>query len=451
MPIALCGDDRGDYLWAIVTTDTADALEEPLPTPEPTPATEEGAAPETTEESKQETTNKEEIAPIFVKPDEPQTKYALINYQQGAWTKVAQIPEFFDDQVFCQIAADGGICHLFFAQENKPDSLTYSKYDGTSWSEGKVVPGVLVADFFEPFAGSDKVGVIVGKSGEAGITSVTLSENEWTRNEALTLKGKEIVYEPEKVSVSRLSDKLVVAFFNKQEEKEVISASLWEISGGDPIGQPIVIPALLPRIQNPINEDSVTLLAIVCFAITLTYVFTKRQADLLQEAAVPAGYIVARLFKRFTAFAIDSIAISLITGPLLFYDVAKNVANTNTDLVEELMYLVSENPDRFFWRLLLAALVFIVYATCFETILAATPGKLALGLRVCTSKGKRCSFRDILLRNILRFELFPQFGLTGVLIILTRNKQRVGDLAAGTIVIEKAPRFVIIARPKDPE
>jgi uncharacterized RDD family membrane protein YckC len=66
-----------------------------------------------------------------------------------------------------------------------------------------------------------------------------------------------------------------------------------------------------------------------------------------------------------------------------------------------------------------------------------TPGKWLLGLRVVDSTGLELQFHQIAVRNLVRAaDLFPVFGLTGgVTMLCNRRLQRLGDLAAGTVVI----------------
>ena len=87
-----------------------------------------------------------------------------------------------------------------------------------------------------------------------------------------------------------------------------------------------------------------------------------------------------------------------------------------------------------------AAGLYILYGIIFEGIMAATPGKLLLRLRVRNHRGQPCALGAIIVRNLLRFELYPLFQLvpTAILVALTRNRQRLGDLVANTIVVEKA-------------
>jgi uncharacterized RDD family membrane protein YckC len=67
----------------------------------------------------------------------------------------------------------------------------------------------------------------------------------------------------------------------------------------------------------------------------------------------------------------------------------------------------------------------------------STPGKRLFGIRVIQEAGVRCSLERLVLRNFLRVvDALPfLYGLGAVLVLLTRNGQRLGDLAAGTLLV----------------
>lgn len=81
----------------------------------------------------------------------------------------------------------------------------------------------------------------------------------------------------------------------------------------------------------------------------------------------------------------------------------------------------------------------------------ATPGKRIVGLRVVQASGSPVTVGQAVIRNFLRFidgmPLFTYvFGLTSCL--ATKRFQRLGDLAAGTVVIYSKPQFMpVMAAP----
>lgn len=68
-----------------------------------------------------------------------------------------------------------------------------------------------------------------------------------------------------------------------------------------------------------------------------------------------------------------------------------------------------------------------------------TPGKRAAGLRVLRETGAPVTFVTSAIRNVLRLvDILPGvYGIAMIAIFVTRHNQRLGDLAAGTIVVRE--------------
>jgi uncharacterized RDD family membrane protein YckC len=81
----------------------------------------------------------------------------------------------------------------------------------------------------------------------------------------------------------------------------------------------------------------------------------------------------------------------------------------------------------------------LAYFFVFEALWSRTPGKYLFGLRVCQVDGSRCTLRSATLRTLLRvIEVNPiLLGAlpAGIMLLVTKRKQRLGDLLAGTVVI----------------
>jgi len=95
----------------------------------------------------------------------------------------------------------------------------------------------------------------------------------------------------------------------------------------------------------------------------------------------------------------------------------------------------------------LFVLVFLVYwgyFVLFETWMnGQTPGKRYMRIRVVQQEGGGISFQAVAIRNLLRAVDFLGFyAVAGLAMFLTRRVQRLGDLAAGTVVIsEEIPDY----------
>lgn len=90
-----------------------------------------------------------------------------------------------------------------------------------------------------------------------------------------------------------------------------------------------------------------------------------------------------------------------------------------------------------------SGLASLTYFLLFETLWAGqTPGKRMAGLRVIKVGGGPIGLVESLTRNILRIaDFLPALYLIGgVFVFFTHSCQRVGDLAAGTIVVKERLR-----------
>ena len=90
-------------------------------------------------------------------------------------------------------------------------------------------------------------------------------------------------------------------------------------------------------------------------------------------------------------------------------------------------------------------LVFAGYDVGFEVLASGrTPGKRLNGLRVVRTDGSPVTFFTSAVRNALRLvDFLPSAYLVGIVsILVTRQNQRLGDVAAGTLVVRElgAPR-----------
>jgi len=100
------------------------------------------------------------------------------------------------------------------------------------------------------------------------------------------------------------------------------------------------------------------------------------------------------------------------------------------------------------WATALAVILYFAVSVGYGIVLewrwhGQTLGKRVMGLRVVDAQGLRLQLSQVILRNLLRLvDMLPLVYLVGgVACFCSRNCQRLGDLAAGTIVArERSPR-----------
>jgi uncharacterized RDD family membrane protein YckC len=134
------------------------------------------------------------------------------------------------------------------------------------------------------------------------------------------------------------------------------------------------------------------------------------------------SFELATPVTRALAWAVDAVAIA--AGGILVNQVAKFISNASPDLASA-------------FSVVTYFVVSILYAIVLEwRWRGQTIGKRLFGLRVMDVHGLRLQLPQIALRNLLRFvDMLPSLYLVGGLtVVFSRNAQRLGDMAANTIV-----------------
>ncbi|HUY81306.1 MAG TPA: RDD family protein [Acidobacteriaceae bacterium] len=154
---------------------------------------------------------------------------------------------------------------------------------------------------------------------------------------------------------------------------------------------------------------------------------------------VSIRFPVAGIGSRFLAILTDSVLqgiLYFVLGLILFL-IATSAPKTP---VGEL----SSTAEK--WLLaafiLFNFLLYWGYFTLFEAFWnGQTPGKRLCKIRVIQQSGRQLTFFESMTRNLIRvIDSLPGFYLVGVISMLcTRRHQRLGDLAASTIVIHERP------------
>lgn len=85
-------------------------------------------------------------------------------------------------------------------------------------------------------------------------------------------------------------------------------------------------------------------------------------------------------------------------------------------------------------------LIYWGYFVFFEMVTnGQSPGKKSQRIRVVKDGGGAITFVDIAIRNLLRpVDFIGLYAVAGLCMFLTRKSQRLGDLAAGTLVVSEA-------------
>ena len=126
------------------------------------------------------------------------------------------------------------------------------------------------------------------------------------------------------------------------------------------------------------------------------------------------------IWHRVLAYVIDSVLMGLIWGMVI-------LAGTALDDAGSLLLVF------------VGMVAMLVYGFLLEGLYGYTPGKYLLGLVVVKSDGSNCTVGASILRNLLWIvDALPTANLVAmVLILVTDDNQRVGDLVADTVVVKQ--------------
>lgn len=145
------------------------------------------------------------------------------------------------------------------------------------------------------------------------------------------------------------------------------------------------------------------------------------------------GYDVADIGSRFLAVLIDTLIIGVLE--IVFSFSALVVGNQLTQL--NLPPVISDNIAVVF--ILASFFIFFGYFMVLEVFLnGATPGKRLFHLRVIKDNGYPLGPLDAIIRNLIRvIDFFPAlYGVGVVVMFLNKRAKRLGDFAAGTLVVK---------------
>lgn len=156
---------------------------------------------------------------------------------------------------------------------------------------------------------------------------------------------------------------------------------------------------------------------------------------------VDLEYEVAGLGSRFVAALVDSTIIGFVATLVWVFGFL------GLALIEGLLLLIEDSDpgdgDYYAAMAVSTFLTFVViwgYYVLFEMIWQGqSPGKRWLGLRVIKDGGYPIRFVDSTVRNVVRLvDFLPFYYIVGAIVMmLNRRYRRLGDLAAGTVVVKE--------------
>jgi uncharacterized RDD family membrane protein YckC len=142
---------------------------------------------------------------------------------------------------------------------------------------------------------------------------------------------------------------------------------------------------------------------------------------------------------RFLAQLVDNVILGVVGTVVFIAAIASSAVYVPASGSEEALLVP------IIIMILLLLFVTVGYYALFESLWnGQTPGKRLTGIRVVRRGGLPLTFREVALRNLIRLvDWLPSYGFAGLVsFFATRNQQRLGDLAADTVVIREFSTYL---------
>jgi len=138
----------------------------------------------------------------------------------------------------------------------------------------------------------------------------------------------------------------------------------------------------------------------------------------------------AGLVERAVAAIIDQILIGIVTGVLIALGIGGASFAISTGNVAEAIAAM-------FTVMIVTTVLWILYFTILEGTSGQSLGKRIMHIRVVREDGAPMDLVTAFIRNLLRIiDYLPTLYIFGIIMILISNeRQRLGDMAAKTVVI----------------
>jgi uncharacterized RDD family membrane protein YckC len=393
----------------------------------------------------------------------PESRQPLVNFQPGNhliitpagishWQVCHNKPLPLAD--WGKIAMTGleGRLHLFGVRsgETGQETLVSGTCHRGAWSDGpKTVLGPIVC--LLAVTANQRVVAAIGLAPSGSEPAVqfrlaTLRDNQWSITAPLIRHEGKILECPAN-SIAFAAFGQNIAAFERTADKKV----QWSIYSPDgsiiqPVADAIEIrgdgaTAAVPWL---FRQDIAVALSLLIMLIVLW----RRQELVFTAEIIDQPFIIAPWWRRAAAFLLDALPADILSS-LLHHELAEKFV-TDRDLWERSGR--GDYPPEITPLLLTFIGLLLAYFIIFETAIGTTPGKMMMGLGIRDLNGQPATRVQRLIRNLMRIiEFFPGVVPIVILVMLmTRCRQRPGDLAARTVVIFIPRDQNEIPRPNDP-
>jgi uncharacterized RDD family membrane protein YckC len=340
------------------------------------------------------------------------------------------------------LAVTGRDVHLFWSADQTPTDVQHAVLAEENWSHVVAVSQgwtghwrqVVVAD---PLS-TPRVVISLSQTAPKGdgfrLRLAVLRDGAWTVSEPIgSADGPRTFASTEAdVALAAVGDQL--ALFERLPKGRVQYLSL--NLNGQTTGPEAFIPAFDPKPTPAVPTHIAEPLSVFLLVFVLGIVMWRRQETIVEAIPLPTGTALASLGARALAASIDLFPALAITAPW-WWPLVQEESFASGPVLRPGLW-----PMDVYLAWLAIRVIYSSYSFFFESLTGRTPGKRLTKTRVINLDRHRPTYKQCAVRNFVRLlEMDPLLQVFPALIVLivTRNHQRLGDILAGTVVVAFAP------------
>lgn len=367
---------------------------------------------------------------------------SLVCYERQQWWVIEECPSSIQNEPgrIALAATSSGVLLVWTIEPEQIESLRLRPDEGL-WRAGQIrLKAPNLVRFWLPVVGAAPYLVTYSRSPDAG---AQLRAYHWTETaepdappaelRSASLQFADTPKDGEPAAVLGFNDHFGVLWLTRPNHGTLRFARV----GGAPIEASIDINAELEKLQSRTRWGELGIWGILGLAFAgLALLLVFRPVSLSRPLPLPTGAAPALFIQRVGAAAIDLAPFATVWALILHV----NVSTSLTTLWRWESSSATAIRDALLWWGA-TSVSYTAYCFIMELLTGRTAGKALLGLRVTNERGDGAGMGRTLVRNLVRLvELAPPFWVAVLLVALSANRQRLGDVLARTLVISQSER-----------
>jgi uncharacterized RDD family membrane protein YckC len=347
----------------------------------------------------------------------PSARAVLLRYDKGKWIGRAEVPPALrvGDAASVSLAVYDHAPVVAARRAEGTREIALLRFTGERWEELGAVKAAEGADF--KWVGGDRMLLWAAAPHDSG--ELWGGGGTWGSGVPLKLPDK-VNGGLDQRTVAAAVGRIRLLYLSAGAEQKIYEQK-YDWSGAAVEG-PAQLPAA-PRVSGAMTVEHWVRVVLTLVLMGVMLATAWRRPSFQEALRSNRRMALPPLWMRFAAGLID-------LSPVLLTALVLGMRQVPPGAV------VTQGLDAAgLWALGIAVAVYVLHTTIVEAAAGRTVGKMVLRLRVVNLKGEPAGRGALVLRNIFRLVDLPVLLLVLIFMVLSPLQQRVGDLAAGTLVV----------------